>query len=117
MTRGGTDGDSASAAAEEGEYCAHYGWCLHQCHPDNAVILQEAIEHVRRGVKLARDRETPYLFLGRLYKVAGRTDAAEKMFNRAVVVQPRCVEALREIRLINMRREKGKGVIRWLLRR
>jgi CheY-like chemotaxis protein/tetratricopeptide (TPR) repeat protein len=110
-------GKALECYPEEGEYCAHYGWCLHQCHPDNAVILQEAIEHVRRGVKLARDRETPYLFLGRLYKVAGRTDAAEKMFNRAVAVQPRCVEALREIRLINMRREKGKGVIRWLLRR
>ena len=21
---------------EEGEYHAHYGWCLHLCHPDNS---------------------------------------------------------------------------------
>ena len=33
-------------------------------------------------------------------------DVAVKMFTRAVQIQPQCVEALRELRLINMRREK-----------
>ena len=42
---------------------------------------------------------------------------AEKMFTRAVHIQPECVEALRELRLINMRREKSKGLVRRLLRR
>jgi hypothetical protein len=39
------------------------------------------------------------------------------MFTRAVQIQPECVEALRELRLINMRREKEKGLIARLLRR
>jgi hypothetical protein len=39
------------------------------------------------------------------------------MFTRAVQVQPDCVEALRELRLINMRRQKEKGFIGRLLRR
>lgn len=102
---------------EEGEYHAHYGWCLHLCHPDDASIVQEAIEHVKRGVKLARDREKPYLFLGRLFKVAGKGAAAEKMFTRAVQIRPDCVEALRELRLINLRKRKSKGLVRRLLRR
>lgn len=102
---------------EEGEYHAHYGWCLHLCHPDNSVIVQEAIEHVQRGIKLARDREKPYLFLGRLYKVVGKMSVAEKMFTRAVQLRPDCVEALRELRLINMRRDKSNGIFRRLLRR
>jgi CheY-like chemotaxis protein len=103
--------------SEDGEYHAHYGWCLYLCHQDESSILAEAIEHVTRGVKLARDREKPYLFLGRLYKVAGKVPAAEKMFMRAVQIQPECVEALRELRLINLRREKSKGLIGRLLRR
>ena len=74
------------------------------------------IEHVRRSLKLARDHEKPYLFLGRLYKVIGKPEAAGKMFTRAVQVQPRSVEALRELRLIDLRRRK-KGLIGRLLRR
>jgi hypothetical protein len=33
------------------------------------------------------------------------------MFMRAVHVDPKCVEAIRELRLIQMRREKSKGLI------
>jgi hypothetical protein len=39
------------------------------------------------------------------------------MFTRALKIQPECIDALRELRLINMRREKGKGLIGRLLRR
>jgi len=102
---------------EDGEYHAHYGWCLHLCHPDNDSIAQEAIEHVMRGIKLARDREKPYLYLGRLYKVVGKVGSAEKMFTRAVQINPDCVEALRELRLMNLRREKSKGILTRLWRR
>jgi tetratricopeptide (TPR) repeat protein len=80
-------------------------------------MINEAIEHVRRGVKLARDREKPYLYLGRLYKAIGRTAAAEKMFTRAVQIRPDSVESLRELRLINMRRGKAKGLIGRLLKK
>lgn len=110
-------GKAVERHSEEGEYHAYYGWCLHLCHPDNAVIVEEAIEHVQRGTKLARDREKPYLFLGRLYKVVGRGAAAEKMFTRAVQIRPDCVEAMRELRLINLRRQKSKGLIGRLFRR
>jgi hypothetical protein len=40
-----------------------------------------------------------------------------KMFTRALNIQPECVEALRELRLLNMRREKEKGFIARILRR
>jgi tetratricopeptide (TPR) repeat protein len=63
---------------EEGEYHAHYGWTLHLCHPDSAEMAEEAIEHVKRGIKLASDREKPYLLMGRLCKAIGRPGAAEK---------------------------------------
>jgi CheY-like chemotaxis protein len=102
---------------DEGEYHAHYGWALHLCHPSNPAMAAEAMEHIQRALKLAPDREKPYLFMGRLCKAIGRADAAEKMFARALKIQPDCLDALRELRLINMRREKGKGIIGRLLRR
>jgi CheY-like chemotaxis protein/curved DNA-binding protein CbpA len=101
----------------EGIHHAHYGWALHLCHPDDPSMVGEALEHVKRGVKLARHHEKPYLFMGRLYKVIGKPNAAERMFTRAAQIQPECVEALRELRLIQMRREKTKGLIGRLLRR
>ncbi len=94
-----------------------YGYALHMCHPDDTQIVQEALEHAKRGMKLASDREKPYLLMGRLCKAIGRPGAAEKMFTRAVQIQPDCVEALRELRLINMRRHRSKGLIGRLLGR
>jgi CheY-like chemotaxis protein len=110
-------GQALELYSEDGEYHAHYGWTLHLCHPDNAAMAEEAIEHVKRGIKLASDREKPYLLMGRLCKAIGRPGAAEKMFTRSVQIQPDCVEALRELRLINMRRQKEKGLIGRILRR
>lgn len=101
----------------EGEYHSHYGWCLYLCHPDNEVMLGEALEHCREGLKLAKDREKPYLLLGRLYKAMGRAGAAKKMFTRAVQIRPRCVEAMRELRIMNMRRAKNKGMLKRIFRR
>ncbi len=100
-----------------GEYHAHFGWVLHLCHPSDKGKLAEAVGHVRRGLKLARDSEKAYLFMGRLLKAAGRTEASEKMFTRAVQLQPECFEALRELRLLKMRREKAQGLVRRLFRR
>ena len=80
-------------------------------------MVEEAIEHVKRGAELSRDNETTFLFLGRLFKVMGKVKVAEKMFTRAVQIQPECVEAMRELRLINLRREKSRGLIGRLLRR
>jgi CheY-like chemotaxis protein/curved DNA-binding protein CbpA len=98
---------AVSLYPEEGEYHAYYGWALHLRHPGETAKIEEAIKHVRRGLKLASHREKPYLFMGHLSKAAGRLDAAEKMFARAVQIQPHCVEALRELRFINMRRRRG----------
>jgi CheY-like chemotaxis protein/tetratricopeptide (TPR) repeat protein len=110
-------GQALQQYPDEGEYHAHYGWCLHLFHPDDMTLIREAIEHVQRGIKLARDRDKPYLFLGRLYTTIGKLSAAEKMFTRAVQIRPDGLEAMRELRLLNMRREKGKGIFKRLLRR
>ena len=109
-------GKAVELYPDEGDYSAHYGWALYLCHPDEPSMVGEALDHVKRGLKLASHREKPYLFLGRLFKVQGRLGAAQKMFTRAVQIRPECVEALRELRLMNMRRDKSKGILKRLLR-
>ncbi len=102
---------------EEGEYHAWFGWAWYLTDPSAPGRLDEALEHVREGRKLAPDREKPYLFLGKLYKAADRKSIAERMFTRALQLDPDCVEAIRELRLLHMRREKSKGLMRRILRR
>jgi tetratricopeptide (TPR) repeat protein len=102
---------------DDGEYHAHLGWALHCIHPESAKQAEVAIRHLKRGIKLAGDREKPYLFMGRVCKAIGRDVAAEKMFHRAARIQPECLEALRELRLMEMRRRKEKGLLSRLLGR
>jgi CheY-like chemotaxis protein/curved DNA-binding protein CbpA len=110
-------GQALQLNPHEGDYHTHYGWTLHLCHPSDAPMIEEAMEHVRRGLKLASHGDRAYLYMGRLFRAIGKPAAAEKMFTRAVQIQPDCVEALRELRLINLRRERSKGLIRRVLRR
>ncbi len=102
---------------EEGEYLSHLGYALFLRNPTDEVIRQEALQHLAKGIKLAPDREKPYLFLGRIYKVADDLEMARKMFTRAIQVKADCHEALQELRLLNLREEKGKSLIKKILRR
>ena len=101
---------------DEGEYLAYCGWCFYLTHGHDDAVFRKAFELLKRGAKLAPDREKPYLFLGRLCQAAGHLDAAERMFMKAVERRPDSIEALRELRLMQMRRPK-QGLLGRLLRR
>ena len=70
-----------------------------------------------RGRKLAPDRRTPYLFLARLSQAAGQIEHAERMYARTIQIDPDCVEAQRELRLVRMRQDKARGIVGRILRR
>jgi CheY-like chemotaxis protein/curved DNA-binding protein CbpA len=109
--------DACSMYPDEGEYHAYAGWSLFLSRPEDPETEKKALALIRKGRKLAPEREKPYLFLGRLHRQVGRSDNAEKCFTRALQLKPDCVEAMREIRLIQMRRQKAKGLLGRLLRR
>jgi CheY-like chemotaxis protein/curved DNA-binding protein CbpA len=102
---------------DEGEYHASLGYALHLTKPNDLTTLKKAYAHIQKGRKLAPDRAKPYLYLGRLSLVEERAEVAEKLFARAVQLDPDCLDALRELRLINMRREKSKTIVQRILRR
>ena len=105
-------GRALQVVPDSGLYRAFYGWALHLCHPDDLMMTEEAIEHVREGARLDREHHKPLVFLGRLYVVQGRWVAAEKILARAVELSPDSVEAQRELRLLTRRRRKGHGGLR-----
>jgi CheY-like chemotaxis protein/curved DNA-binding protein CbpA len=108
---------AADTYPDEGEYHASLGYALHLTKPSDPTTLKKAYAFIQKGRKLAPDRAKPYLYLGRLALAEDRAEVAEKMFGRAVQLDPDCLDALRELRLINMRREKSKTIVQRILRR
>ena len=102
---------------DEGEYHAYLGWALWLSDPQGEGRVELARKHLLRGAKLAPSSDKPYLFLGRLYKAEGKDAVAEKMFQKVIELDPDCVDAIRELRLIDMRRQRSKGLVRRILRR
>jgi len=99
-------GMSSHLDPNEGEYVAHLGYTLYLLKPNDEMVRREALEDIARGIKLSPDRELPYVFLGRIFKVTGEVDKAEKMFRRALKIRPHSREAATELRLIEMREQK-----------
>ena len=109
--------NAVEAYPEEGEYHVYYGWALYVSAPETPGSIEKALGVVMKGRKLAPDRPTPYLFLGRLCQAGNRIDTAEKMFARAIQLDPDCLEAVRELRLVRMRQDKARGIVGRILRR
>jgi CheY-like chemotaxis protein/Flp pilus assembly protein TadD len=102
---------------DEGEYHASLGYALHLSKPGDPTTRKKAYAHIQKGRKLAPDRAKPYLYLGRMALFEERAEVAERMFAEAVQCDPDCLDALRELRLINMRRQKSKTIVQRILRR
>ncbi len=102
---------------EEADHHAYLGWALHLAGPGDRETRNRAIRHLKRAIRLAPDREKPYLFLARLCRAAGREQDAERLLARVLLTRPECVEARRELRLLQRRRERERGLLGRLLRR
>ncbi|MCP5060825.1 MAG: response regulator [bacterium] len=102
---------------EEGEYHAYYGYSEYLAAPEDPASLRRAKKRALLAKKLAPQRAVPFLILGRLCKVDGRADTAERFFTRAVELDPDCDEALQELRLISLRKQRKKGVLGRILKR
>ena len=101
-------GRAVEAYPEEGEYHCYYGWAYYLVHGRNEDSLKTAFEHVKHGAKLAPKSAAAWLFLGRLYQMVDRFDRAKQMLLRSLQCDPRNVEAMRELRILQTRRPKGK---------
>jgi curved DNA-binding protein CbpA len=107
---------AAKANPAEGEHLAYLTWCklcLGQLnHTAARPIFQEA-------VKLSPKCARAFYFLGQCLKEEREIDKAYNAFRKATDLDPRLLDAEREMRLINMRKEKSSksGLLSKLLSR
>ncbi len=94
---------------EESEFHAFLGWALFQSAPKNTQRQRQACEQLVLAVALNPKLDKAHLFLGYVYKSMEDLESAEHEFEKAIQCNPDCTEALRELRLINLRREKKRG--------
>jgi curved DNA-binding protein CbpA len=87
---------------QEGDFHAYLGWSRFQMEPDSRQAALEAIEALARAISLNPRSEKGYLFTGYVYKATGRTDLAERQFEKAIQANPGCEEALQELSLLGI---------------
>lgn len=98
---------------DEGEFHAFLGWTIFQSDPKDEQVVQQARDELTQAISLNPKVDKAYLFLGYIYKAMNYKEMAEHEFEKAIQCNPDCTEALRELRLINMRRKgKKKGLLR-----
>jgi curved DNA-binding protein CbpA len=94
---------------EEGEYRAMRGWTTYLLNPEDAEACAQAREDLDKAIAVAPRSVTGYYYLGLLLKACAELEQAERMFRKAIELAPGHVEAARELRLFQMRREREKG--------
>lgn len=89
-----------------GLYHAYLGWAAFCARGQTPAAADDALPYLERAVELAPALEHPHLFLGMVLVAVARPDLAEPEFEKAMQSNPDSAEALRELRLLHMRRQK-----------
>lgn len=100
---------------EEPEYLTHFAWALFKSAPEKNEMQNRALEVLLASRELNPGLDLTHLYLGHIYHLQGKDRQSEKAFEMAVQANPDCTEALRELRLINLRREQStqsKGLLK-----
>lgn len=100
---------------EEPEYLTHFAWALFKASPEKPAAQNQALEVLIASRELNPGHDLTHLYLGHIYHLQGKDRQSEKSFEMAVQANPNCTEALRELRLINLRREQSsqsKGLLK-----
>jgi curved DNA-binding protein CbpA len=92
------------ADATQPDYVAMMAWLM-ALKPENQSQekTRDSIKMLDRAISLSDKCERAYFWRGLLYKRMGRGDLAVKDFKRAVELNPRNIDAAREVRLYLMR--------------
>ena len=91
----------------EAEYLMYQTWSAYKFNPKTTDI-NKTRTNLLRAIELNPTLSLAHLFLGYVCKDEGNEKEALRRFERAIQCNPNCTEALREIRLMSMRKEKEK---------
>jgi DNA-binding response OmpR family regulator/tetratricopeptide (TPR) repeat protein len=100
---------SIELSPEEPEYLTSYAWSAFKSSPENVGFQNQALEILLASRELNPGLEETHLYLGYVYQALNKERQSEKSFEMAVQANPGCTEALRELRLINLRRGQAES--------
>ncbi|MDP8225894.1 MAG: response regulator [Candidatus Lernaella stagnicola] len=115
-------------SSNEAEYIAYYGWAIYNVpreediNEEDAKLFEDQTpsdmqfngrEALNRAIQINPRSERAYLFLGAIYKMQGLREFAEKQYEKALICNPNCIEALRELRLIKLQEQKQTQKQTW----
>lgn len=96
---------------DEAEYRAELGLALFRSSPDDTAVVRLARDELNQASTQGPDLDKPHLYLGRIYRSMGQPQLSVHELEQALVCNPRCTEAARELRLLRQRRRpKKKGL-------
>ncbi len=95
---------------DEGRYNVYLGWAMYKRGLlEGRSCSSKAKELIKKGIALDPAVGFSHYFLGSIYKAEGLMELAQREFEKEIQVNPDCTEALRELRLLDMRQGKRGG--------
>ena len=96
----------------EAEFWAYLGFAVYSARGSEG--LKEAQEYLKKSLGMNHELAVAHEFLGRIARVEGRAAEAKRELHLAIELDPKNVDAERELRLLNLRarqpEDKGKGI-------
>jgi len=94
-----------SVMKDDAEYHAMYAWLLMQKFPAQGgeAPLQKMLESVDKALSLHDRHERANLLKAQILRRMGKHDEAFEYFRRVSEINPRNIDAMREVRVANMR--------------
>ncbi|MDH4008722.1 MAG: tetratricopeptide repeat protein [Desulfuromonadales bacterium] len=88
----------------EAEYLMYQAWSSYKAEPKKKEVMNTALKNLMRATELRPKLSMGHLYLGYICKDQGQKSEAQSHFERAILYNPKCTEALRELRLMGMRK-------------
>jgi tetratricopeptide (TPR) repeat protein len=93
-----------SMNAEEAEFFAWRGYARFLLARDRKAVYEETAADCKKAIKMQDKCVPAHLFLGHMSKVVGDQKLAQRCYERVLQLEPKHVEAQRELRLMGKTR-------------
>jgi len=93
----------------EAEYLLYQAWSSYKLDPRDRGRVINAQQGLLRAVEINPRLALGHLYLGYIAKDEGKEKDAKRRFEKAIQHNPNCTEALRELRLMQMRQDKAES--------
>lgn len=94
---------AATLNPEDADYHAFIGWVLHQKFPEANAPIDDMLACLDRAIELDAKSDKIHYYRGVILRRVGRESEAVSHFEKAALLNPRNVDAIREVRIAKMR--------------